>query len=230
MLYFSPDPQYIVHNLMSRFYTIEELNPDLKILSDNYDAIREEFIANKDKLVWTNWHPNNTYVAPADNPYDGWEVAALYLEYNQHIVNNINYYKDKYKTEVYPDSDRGIVYGDNAKLLPTLTDCSYRSGIRTRVGISVVHPGKHIGWHIDNDPATEDTVTIRGLWGIDVNTTKDEYAFLSLNIRGDMPTEHFENNKFIMFWGRTTHMVYNTLSTPRYCLCFDVRVNIDDIL
>ena len=230
MLYFSPDPQYIVHTLMSRFYSIEELNPDLKLLSENYDSIKEEFLTNKDKLVWTNWSPNNTYVAPGNDPYEGWQIAGLYLEYGQHIVDNIDTYRKLYQTEVYPDPERGIVYGDNAKSLPILTDIAYKCGLRTRVGVSVVYPGKHIGWHTDNDPATEDTVTLRGLWGLDINSTSDEYAFLSLNVRGDMPTEHFENNKFIMFWGRTTHMVYNTLKTPRYCLCFDMKVNIDDIL
>jgi len=230
MLHYTPDPQYIIHTLMSRFYSIDDLNPNLKVLSDNYGAIREEFIANKDKLVWTNWHKNNSYTSVSNNPYDGWQVAGLYLEYSEQLVRNIDQYRNVYQTEVYPDEDMGVVYGDNAKILPTLTECAYKSGLRTRVGISVVHPGKHIPWHKDNDPADEDTVTMRGLWGIDVNSNKDEYAFLSLNVSGNMPTEHFQNNKFILFWGRTTHMVYNTLTTPRYCLCFDMKVNIEDIL
>ena len=38
--------------------------------------------------------------------------------------------------------------------------------------------------------------------------------------------ETFANNRFHFFWGRSLHHVYNTLSTPRYCLCFDNLVTI----
>jgi hypothetical protein len=68
------------------------------------------------------------------------------------------------------------------------------------------------------------------LWGLDVQSSKDEYAFLALNTQKGVFSEYFENNKFMFFWGNTTHMVYNTLSTPRYCLCFDQKVKIDDLL
>jgi len=230
MLHISPDPLMIFHTVMGRFYSLEEINPELKLLSDNYHTIAEEFNENKDKLVWTNWTGNNHYTSVKANPYDGWQVAALYLEYNNYIEQNRSYYEQVYKTKAHIDYERDIIYSDNADYLPTLTNFAYQSGLRQRVGISVVHPGKAIDWHVDNDPSDDDYITIRGLWGLDIKSTEDEYAFLALNTQKGMFTEYFESNKFMFFWGSTTHMVYNTLSTPRYCLCFDQKVKIDDLL
>lgn len=215
---------------MGRFYTVDEINPNLKKLSDNYQKIREEFNDNKDRLTWTNWHGDNCYTSISKSPYDGWQVAALYLEYKNFIVNNIDSYKEAYNTEVHVDEDKNIISSDNTKVLPLLTDLAYESGLTTRVGISLLVPGKDIDWHVDNDPYDDEYITIRGLWGIDVNPTDDEHSFLAIHVDGNTSIQHFENNKFIFFWGRTTHMVYNSLSTPRYCLCFDQKVKIDNLL
>jgi len=230
MLYISPDPEYIISTIMGRFYTIDEINPNLKLLSDNYQQIVEEFKENKDKLTWTNWKGNNNYDTVRSNPYDGWEVASLFIEADDYVLDHLQYYKSVYNTEVYIDEEYKIAYSDNAKLLPTLRNIACESGLRQRVGISVVHPGKQIDWHVDNDPKDEECITIRGLWGLEVNSNDDEYALLALNTQRGMLSEHFENNKFMFFWGSTTHMVYNTLTTPRYCLCFDQKVNINELI
>jgi hypothetical protein len=44
--------------------------------------------------------------------------------------------------------------------------------------------------------------------------------------------ERFEeiHKEFMYFWGRIPHKVENNLSTPRYAICFDVKISRESLL
>ena len=232
MLYPLPDKEYIYHVVMGRFFKQEEVNPALNLLSLNYELIRDEFRSVKDGLVWTNWHGKNQYTSIEKNPYAGWRVAALYGEYDSNEdYDHIAKMEKVYDQACYIDPEKEILYTQNAVKMPNLFKLAYESGIFKRVGISVLHPGKSIPWHVDTDPEHPDYVIIRGLWGIDVNPQDNEVCTISLDTKDSgVLTEDFLPNRYHFFWGRTPHMVHNTLTTPRYCLCFDIEVNRNDLL
>ena len=179
------------------FFTTKQINPSLTILSDNYATIRDEFNNVRDELEYTNWNGNNEYSSIKKSPYDGWKVAPLYA--------------------------KGVgIHKDNAAKMPTLLKLCLKAGIVQRCGISVLEPNKNIDWHIDTDPTYKDKIIVRGLWGLDINPQNQEVCEIHLKNK----KETFANNRFHLFWGRSLHHVYNTLSTPRYCLCFDNLVTI----
>ena len=229
MLYPLPDKEFIYHSIMGRFFTRDEINPDLNLLAKNYIAIRDEFRASKHKLVYTNWNSDNEYTSIKDNPYNGWKVAALFGQYDESM--DLAQLEVVYDQAVYVDPDHDIIYTQNAVYMPTLFKMCLEAGIRQRCGISVLEPGKSIGWHTDPDPEYQEEVIIRGLWGLEVNPQNQEVCQLYLDTKSEgILTESFSHNRMHFFWGRTPHQVHNTLSTPRYCLCFDNIVNREKLL
>jgi hypothetical protein len=213
---------------MKRFFTPEEINPKLNVLSKRFDEIQKEFFECKKNLIWTNWNGNNDYSKIGDSPYDGWKVAALLLEYeNDSIINEL---KQNYNQNVEFDCKNSTFIFDNCKYFPILKSTLFEIGIKKRVGLSVVFPGKEIKWHTDPDPETQDFAIIRGLWTIDVNVDSYGECALYLGDERDPEKHYFKNNQFMFFWGRTNHKVVNTLQTPRYVLCFDQMISRDYLL
>ena len=228
-MYYFPDTEYIYSSIMSGFYTRDEINPKLNLLCNNYEKVRDEYNAVKDQLVYTNWNGNNNYNSIDKNPYEGWKVAALYGQYYPEI--NIKDLEKIYDQAVYVDYEHDIIYSQNALKMPTLFNLCLEAGIKQRCGISVLDPGKVIDWHSDPDPTFEDDFIIRGLWGIDVNFQNAETCQLLLNSKVDgVVTEVMMNNRMHFFWGRTQHHVFNTMTRPRVCLCFDNVVPRKNIL
>ena len=89
---------------MPMFFTTEQINPSLTLLSDNYAKIRDEFKNVRDELEYTNWNGNNEYTSIKKSPYDGWKVAPLYA--------------------------KGIgIHKDNAVKMPTLLKLCLKAGI-----------------------------------------------------------------------------------------------------
>ena len=39
-----------------KFWTHEDICPRLKYLLEDFDEVRQEFLDNKDKLVWNSWN------------------------------------------------------------------------------------------------------------------------------------------------------------------------------
>ena len=229
MLYPLPDKEYIYRVVMGRFFTKEEINPSLNLLANNYELIRDEFESVKHQLVWTNWHGNNSYTSIEKSPYAGWQVAALYGKYDPSM--DLIEMERVYDQGCYVDPELGILYTHNAVRMPNLFGLACEAGIIRRAGISVLHPGKSIPWHVDDDPEHPDYAVIRGLWDIEVNPQNNEVCTLSLDTEDKgVVLEPFSHNRFHFFWGRTPHMVHNTLSTPRYCLCFDIDVEREKLL
>ena len=213
---------------MKKFFTPEEINPKLKLLTERFDQIQKEFLENQKNLIWTNWNGDNDYAQIKNSPYEGWKVAALLLQYeNNSIIDEL---KTNYNQNVEFDPTISTFVFDNCKYFPVLTSTLLEIGIKKRVGLSVVFPGKEIKWHIDPDPETLNHSIIRGLWGIDVRPDLHGECALYLGDEQNPEKYNFKNNEFMFFWGRTKHRVLNTLQTPRYVLCFDQLLPKDYLL
>lgn len=221
-------------NNLDRFYTVDEINPKLNILIEKFDKIQQEFIDNKDKLVWTNWSGMTGYHGNNEVAYDGWQVAALYAEIkdNPHmsatsVFKNLDLFRKNFEQKIYPYPNEHTILFENSLYLPTLVECLYQANIKKRICISVVYPGKDIKWHEDPDPETGNDAIIRGLFGLDVRSKKDEDCYICLGNENEHEKKYFKNKEFMFFWGRTRHCIINSLQTPRYVVCFDQDVDKD---
>ena len=219
---------------MNNFFTIEQINPKLQILEDRYLQIRKEFDDSFNQLIWTNWNGDNDYKQISESPYKGWKVAPLMVDSGNIHKNEIDIFSRElsvsYNQNVSYDKESNILLFENGKYLPTLISTLLECGIKKRVGISVVFPDKEIKWHIDPDPETPEYAIIRGLWGLSINEEDVGESFICLGDEINHQRIKFENNKFTFFWGRTKHMVLNTLQTPRYVVLFDQDISRDLLL
>jgi hypothetical protein len=218
---------------MEKFFNLETINPNLVLLQERFEEIREEFLRNKENLFLMNFGAEAGYYMNSAVAYKGWKVAPLYgtLEdvkgingsasiNNNHLMHIAEIDEDLVKIKV------------NTQLLPILTQTLIESGIRKRVGISVVYPGKEILWHRDLDPEKENLAIVRGLFGLDVveEEGKESSIYMSKDDDNIIEKRVFKNNEFVFFWGRTKHRVENNLSAPRYMICFDHEIPYESLL
>lgn len=207
---------------IERFLTIEEVNPNLKVLQERFKEIHEEFLLKKDYLTLINFGAESGYYMRDDIAYKGWKVAPLYGNVND--ISTVNGGLDKFNGMIEIENNL-VKIKPNTYLLPKLTQALIDSGITKRVGISVVYPGKEIAWHIDPDPEKPGLAIVRGLFGLDIVEEEERESFIYLkNHLGQDQKVKFKNNEFVFFWGRVRHKVENNLSQPRYMICFDTEV------
>lgn len=219
---------------INRFYTLEEINPGLKILQNNFDAIRQEFLENKDKLIWTNWHGSTGYLGDRAAAYAGWQIAGIFgtMEGNSDIsrqtyLDNLDVLESNFGLKLYPDLESNICFTQNKDVLPIMTKFLLRSGVTKRGAIGVVYPGKEIKWHIDPDPEVGNNAIIRGLWGLDVVPEEGKSSYLCFGTPEYHIRKTFKNNEPMFFYGRIPHCVVNELSTPRYVIVLDHDIDKD---
>jgi hypothetical protein len=219
---------------INRFYTLEEINPKLKIISDNFEEIREEFLQNRERLSWTNWHGSTGYLGDRSAAYAGWQIAGLFAEItgnseisNQAYLDNLEIIEKNFGMKLYPNLDDQICYTQNSKILPKMTAYLRKAGLTKRCAIGVVAPGKEIKWHIDPDPEVGDYAIIRGLWGLDVIPEEDKHSYLCFGTPEYHVRKYFKNNEYMFFYGRIPHYVKNELSTPRYVIVLDHDIDKD---
>lgn len=211
---------------MNKFFDPELILPKFYILNERFEEIRKEFTENINKLIWFNWGADAGYYAEHDIVYKDWKVAPLYglkkdiLEQNS--IDRLKHLKD------FIILENDLIKTLNTKTLPILTQSLLDAGIKKRVGISVVSPGKEISWHIDPDPEKPDKHIIRGLWGLDIKKENNKESFIYLD--SIKQKKLFENMQFVFFWGRIPHKVENNLSYPRYTICFDVEISKEILL
>lgn len=205
-----------------RFFTLDEINPKLKILQERFDEIHQELLENKDKLHFLNWGGEAGYYMREDIAYKGWKVAPLYGNFED--FSQINGGIKPYLPFIEVQGEL-VKYKQNTRIMPVLTEILIQCGIRKRVGISVVDPGKEIGWHIDPDPEKFRWAIVRGLFGLDVIEEEGKESFIYLKSNsGENQKRVFKNKEFVFLWGRTEHKVENHLSKPRYMICFDEEI------
>lgn len=206
---------------MDKFLDPHIILPKFNVLNERFDKINQEFTKNIDKLTWLNWGAEAGYYAENDIVYKDWRVAPLYGLKDDIVKENSTERLNHLGDFIFIEND--LIKTSNTNVLPILTQSLLDAGIKKRVGISVVSPGKEIPWHIDPDPEKPDKYIIRGLWGIDIKEENDREAFIYL--LSPEQKKVFKNKEFVFFWGRINHKVENNLSTPRYALCFDVEIS-----
>jgi len=229
-------------NKIDRFFTIDELNPKLKLVEERFEEIQKEFLDNFDKIYWCNWGYETGYSGTNSIAYAGWKIAPIFMECRDPFSGKIitDDYWDMFVTTakmlivknfgeaIFSKEEKIGYHRKNCELLPILTATMREAGIRRRFGISVVDPGKEIKWHIDPDPEYNNLAIIRGLWGLDVRQEEGKECYLLFgNDRKNAEKRLFVNNQHMFFWGRVKHRVQNDLSTSRYCLCFDQEIDKD---
>lgn len=211
---------------MNDFFDEKIINPNFHILNERFEEIHEEFINNVDRLFWFNWGADAGYYAENDIAYRGWKVAPLYGLKEDIVDENSEDRLKKYASFLRVEDD--FIKTNNTNVLPILTQTLLDAGVRKRVGISVVQPGREILWHVDPDPEKPNLHIIRGLWGLDVKEEQGKEAFIYLQT--PIKKRVFKNKEVVFFWGRVPHKVENNLSTPRYMVCFDTEVSEENLL
>ena len=223
-----------------KFWTHEDICPRLKYLLEDFDEVRQEFIDNKDKLIWNTWNYGlkryqEDWIYKA---YEGWEVAGLYAEEHPSIDwGNLGYTSDQGSKEdmdgqefkctgtdedILDRIEDGIGYTKNCLVLPKLTKKLRDAGVTSRAAISVTDPTSGIAWHVDKDPETEDTMLIRGLIGLDVRIGFDEVCYIGLGTPNHEEKHDIRTGVDLFFYSRVPHHVVNRLTHPRYCILLDV--------
>lgn len=219
---------------INRFYTLDEINPKLKLIDERFDEIRQEFLENRHKLVWTNWHGSTGYLGDRAAAYAGWQVAAIFAEVSdnadltkQHYIDNIDVLESNFGMKLYLDEENELGFSQNRDVLPILTETLLEAGVKKRGAIGVVAPGKEIKWHIDPDPEVGNNAIIRGLWGLDVPVEEGKSSYLCFGQPEYHIRKTFKNNEPVFFYGRIPHCVVNELSAPRYVIVLDHDIDKD---
>jgi hypothetical protein len=202
---------------MSFFVDYNFFNPKVKLLSERYNLIREEYITNKDKLEFKDFtkqqdknivehgkgYPigaESYFGAPEKTDKKGWHMAGILYE---------NY-----------------LYNRNADFLPTLTKTLIEIETLNVCGLNILDSGMSLNWHNDDDYHTG-VPTLRILWGLDVPVEDSGESIIQMKdkLTGEVETKVFKNNEFYCFWPKTEHRVENTLSSPRTIVAIDLLIN-----
>lgn len=202
---------------MSFFVDYNFFNPKVKLLSDRYDLIREEYLSNRDKLEFKDFTKQQDknilehgkgfpigvesyFIAPKKSAKKGWHIAGLLYE---------NY-----------------LYNRNSDFLPVLTETLKEIQTLTVCAINILDSGMSLDWHNDDD-YVPGVPTLRLLWGLDVPTEENGESIIQMKdqFSEEVETKKFENNQFYCFWPSTTHRIENTLSAPRAVVAIDLVTN-----
>jgi len=202
---------------MSCFINYNFFNPKLKLLSDRFDSIKEEYLLNRDKLEFKDFtvqqdkniqkygkgYPigvESYFTAPTRGEKKGWHMAGILYE---------NY-----------------IYGRNANHMPVLTETIKEIATLNVCGINVLDSGISLNWHNDDDYQTG-IPTLRTLWGLEVPIEKGKESIIQMkdNLTGEVETRVFKENEFYCFWPATEHRVENNLSSSRSIIAIDLLIN-----
>lgn len=191
-----------------------QIEPKLKLLSDNHNLILEEYKKNSDKLVFKDFtlhqkenilkthqgYPinlNSYSTAPKrKKTRKGWHVAVLFAQ--------------------------GKGFKSNLISLPILTKVLLKINLLSVCAINVLDSGSSLDWHFDTD-YIKDVQLLRILWGLDITQESGKECFIQFrdSDTGEIQTESFINGKFYIFHPMQEHRVENNLSTSRSILCID---------
>jgi hypothetical protein len=191
-----------------------QIEPKLKLLSDNHNLILQEYNKNSDKLVFKDFTSHqkenilkthqgypinlNSYSAAPKRKKtrQGWHVAALFAQ--------------------------GKGFKSNLISLPVLTKVLLEINLLTVCAINVLDPGCSLDWHFDTD-YIKDVQLLRILWGLDITQEPGKECFIQFkdSYTGEIQTEPFINKKFYVFHPMQEHRVENNLSTSRSIICID---------
>lgn len=202
---------------MSFFVNYNFFNPKLKLLSDRFNSIKEEYLLNKDKLEFKDFtlqqdknikeygkgypiEAESYLTAPLKSEQKGWHMAGFLYE--------------------------TYLYDRNAAYMPVLVETLKEIETLNVCGINVLDPGMSLNWHNDDDYHTG-IPTLRTLWGLEVPVEEGKESIIQMrdNLSGEVETKVFKENEFYCFWPSTEHRVENNLSTPRSIVAIDLLIN-----
>ncbi len=177
-----------------RFWSYEDINPGLGILLDRFDEVQQEFIENKDKLMWRSWGYQAGYFGQRKIAYDGWEVAGIYGEHNS-MLEAPKWDDDKDMFEQQDQTRKGrSIYHD--KVDPAT--CSYYVGHEHKKGgkNQWVNPPKEC--HLLHNP-TDDEGNVE--WKVGSETGVNWWG-----TEEDRPYVHSLGDKGIMACDNVQHL------------------------
>lgn len=199
---------------MSFFVDYNFFNPKIKLLSERYNLIKEEYLSNRSELEFKDFTEQQNkniveygkgypievesyFSAPEKKDKKGWHMAGILYE---------NY-----------------LYNRNSDLLPTLSKTLKEIETLSMCGLNILDSGVSLNWHNDDDyyPGIS---TLRVLWALDVPVEETGESIIQMKdpLTGEVETRKFENNQFYCFWPSTQHRVENTLSSSRTVVAIDL--------
>jgi hypothetical protein len=201
----------------SSFVNYNFFNPKLKLLSDRFDSIKEEYLLNKDKLEFKDFtilqdqnikeqgkgYPigaESYLTAPLKGEQNGWHMAGILYE---------NY-----------------IYNRNGSYMPVLIETLKEIVTLNVCGINVLDSGMSLGWHNDDDYHIG-VPTLRTLLGLEVPIEEGRESIIQMrdNLSGEVETKVFKENEFYCFFPSTEHRIENNLSSPRSIIAIDLLIN-----
>ena len=201
----------------SFFVNYNFFNPKLKLLSDRFDFIKEEYLSNRDNLEFKDFtiqqdknieEHGKGYPIGAESYFNahlkgdrrGWHMAGILYE---------NY-----------------IYDRNANHMPILTETLKEIQTLTVCAINILDSGMSLNWHNDDD-YIPGVPTLRILWGLDIPVEEQGKSIIQMkdSLSQEVETKQFENNQFYCFLPSTTHRIENTLSSPRTVVAIDLLIN-----
>lgn len=203
--------------MMSFFVDYNFFNPKIKLLSDRYDLIKEEYLLNRDNLEFKDFTR---------------EQDKNISEYGKgYPIGVESYFSASEKTDKRGWHMAGILYetylyNRNSDLLPILSNTLKEIVTLNICGINILDSGVSLNWHNDDDYHTG-VSTLRVLWGLDVPVEENKESIIQMrdSLSGEVETKKFENNQFYCFWPSTEHRIENTLSLPRTVIAIDLLTN-----
>jgi hypothetical protein len=198
---------------MSNFIDYNVINPKLKLLSERFDLIHNEYVSNKKKLEFKDFSKKQEYSIGTDKKGHPISIPE-YLHQEQKEESSIGWHISALYGNNTP-------YSRNTQYLPILSQTLKEINLLYICAINLLDPSYSLDWHNDND-YFPNVSTIRILWGLDVPIEKDKYSLIQ--IQGEdkiIETKKFENGEFYIFLPGLMHRVENTLSQSRSLLCID---------
>lgn len=198
---------------MSNFIDFKTINPKLKLLSDRFNYIHEEYIKNKERLEFKDFSKKQEHSIGTNKK--GYPISVHeYLYQEQKKESSIGWHI----SALYGNN---IEYTKNTQYLPILSQTLKEIDCLYVCAINLLDSSYSLDWHNDND-YFPNMSTIRILWGLDVPEENGKNSLIHIKSENrTIETKKFKNNEFYIFLPHLTHKVENTLSQSRSILCID---------
>jgi Aspartyl/Asparaginyl beta-hydroxylase len=224
-----------------KFYDWQICFPELKILVDSYDEIKQEYIANKDKIEWEDMHLGTGYNIHSKAPeYIGWRMSPLHASATATLLDMEKSTNDKpilsAETIERYSTEKSIDF-PNAKLFPKLSNAIKKAQpknalLNVRNAFVCLDPGTILDWHTDIDNPNyqrNGLLILRTHWGMDVIPEQNKTSFLEVRYKGITERKTNYNNQINIFWGHMKHRAVNELSTDRVVISMDMLIHANEL-
>lgn len=200
----------------SPFLDYRLICPELKLLKDNFEEVRKEYLISKNNLEFKDFTkeqkkyisenkkgypvtPSSYFFAKRKSKRLGWHLAGIY--------------------------GGGVFNPSNAKYLPTLVSLLAEIKNITVCGINILDPGIFLDWHNDSE-YSQGGSTLRTLWGLNVPSEENLFSIIQMvnEQNGEIETKNFKDDVVYSFFPNTIHRVENKMTKPRDVLAIDIFI------